>query len=115
MTNSISNYDRVTKTATTDKGMCNRDVVRFHYFNPNGAVQKKYAMDNVLAQYVDANIIPSGWHIAYGTFNDFHVKSLQNLLDKKRVRNFDASYHAERLFKEINETYTKLGEVILAS
>lgn len=113
MTNSVANYDKVTKTATSDKGLCNRDRVRFHYFNPNGAVQKKYAMDNCLATFVDAGVINSGWHIAHGTFNDYHVKAIVAELDKRRVRSFNINYPVERILQEIDETYSKLGEVIL--
>lgn len=112
--NQVTKYQRVTRTATTDKGMCNRDKVLFHYFNPNGAVQKKRDMDECLATFVDAGVIPAGWHLAYGTFNDYHVKELEKLLDKRRVRSFPARYHAKRILEEVESTYIKLGEAILA-
>jgi hypothetical protein len=79
-------YDFITKTATID-GQCktNKEAMMFHYFNVNGLVKRKHENDLAIAALVDAGVVRSGWHLAYGTFSDYEENSIIRLAGLKRV------------------------------
>lgn len=115
MTNQVRHYEEISNTLTTDHGLNNRDSARFHYFNVNGLYQKKKAMDNTISQYVDDGFIPSGWIIAYGTFNSYYTDRISNFAMKQRVRRISLETTLEGLQDAIDKGYTRLGEFILES
>lgn len=67
----------------------NREVVWFHFVNPNGLYAAKKAIDAKITELVDAGVCKSGAHIAYGSLNSFHTDLLMDLVSKKRVKTSD--------------------------
>jgi hypothetical protein len=85
-------YGYITKTATESKSSwSNVDLVRFHYFNPNGLVAEKIALDAQINALVDQGKCKSGAVIAFGSLDDFYREELRKLISKKRVGNIDAA------------------------
>ena len=84
--NHFDRYGFITTTATTD-GQCktNKEAMMFHYFNDNGLVARKRKNDLAISELVDAGVVRSGWHLAYGTLSDFEEKSIVRLAGLKRV------------------------------
>lgn len=71
-------------------------------------------MCDTITGYVNAGIIPSGWHLAYGSLNSYTSDRLtKDLHSKKRVGNTEAKVTFERLQEQIDKGYTKLGEFII--
>ena len=102
MTN--THFDKVTSTAKeVDSRWSNRDVVRFHYFNPNGAYKIHQKAYHHLMDAVDNVNIMGGALFAYG--GDYHIKKMSNLVSKKRVSPFNATYHAEQLLELAQKIY----------
>jgi len=98
-----SKYNHVANTATEPKNSwTNLEVAQFHYFNPNGLVQAKRKLDDQIADLVDAGIVPSGWHLAYGTMSDFEVNQIIDLTHKKRVGRISL-FVAIKMLTEQNE------------
>lgn len=64
----------------------NREIIWFHFVNPNGLYAAKKAINEKITELVDAGVCKSGAHIAYGSFNTFHTDWLMNLVSKKRVK-----------------------------
>lgn len=103
--------DYLMSEATTDDGLCNRDKVTFHYFNPNGLrVAWQKACERVTAA-VNAGKVPSGWIIAYGSFNHFSADRLDELLHKGRVGRIRLSVTLDGLRRDIVTINEKLSEV----
>ena len=67
----------------------NREIVCFHFLNPNGLYAAKKATDAKITELVDAGVCKSGAHLAYGSLNTFHTDWLMNLVSKKRVKTSD--------------------------
>jgi hypothetical protein len=85
-------YEYITKTATAPKAnWANRDLVRFHYFNPNGLVAKKIELDKQISALVDQGKCKTGAIIAYGSLDFFHRDELYKLLSKSKVNTIQAS------------------------
>lgn len=95
----------------------NADRVNFHYFNPNGEYAKWKGMCDTIRHYVNANVVPSGWHLAYGSFADFHANELEKLFkavsDGKRVGKIDLDVTLLQLREATNKGYEKLAERIM--
>ena len=92
----MPSFDRITQTATTPAATwSNRDVLRFHYFNPNGAYARFMRSYDRLLAAVDNVHVMGGALLAYS--GDYHTDAMQELIHRKRVRSFDATYHANRL------------------
>lgn len=83
-------------------------VAKFHYFNDNGIVAAKRALDDRIRAAVDSGKVPSGWHFAYGSFNDYHVKALGEITTKRRSKSWPVQYAVKRIEELIAETDAKL-------
>lgn len=104
----------VMEQATTDKGMGNSDRVNFHYFNPNGLGAEKKDLDDQIRLLVDAGRVPSGWHIAYGTFNDFHAAQLRKLVRRRKgLGNIETQVTIEGLRRECEKIREQIKTVSL--
>lgn len=83
-------FEYISKTAAAPTASwSNREVVAFHYFNPNGLWAEKKAVDALIDAAVEAGLCKSGSIIAYGGLNYFYTDQLMKLFDKKRVGNID--------------------------
>lgn len=68
------------ETATEPgRGWTNKSVAMFHAFNPNGIVAQKKSRDEEISKLVNRGIVPSGWIIAYGTFNNYATNELMRV------------------------------------
>jgi len=92
-------WEYITEQATNTDKLNLDDRVSFQYFNPNGLVAQKRANDNKITEMIDAGLVKSGWHIAYGTFADYWVKNVYELVQKKRLSR-RAVRSAEDLLRE---------------
>ena len=84
-------------------------LAKFHYFNDNGIVAAKSALDDRVRAAVDAGKVPHGWHFAYGSFNDYHVKALGEITTKGRAKMWDVQYAVKRLEELIAKVDAKLA------
>lgn len=89
----------------------NRDIVRFHYFNENGAVAAKRASDERIYAAVEAGLCKAGAIFAYGGMNNYHEEKMRGLLDARRVSSFDARYHPAEIYNQIKETDAFLNDI----
>lgn len=83
------NIDAIKTAKEINNKWTNREVIWFHFVNPNGLYAAKKAIDAKITEMVDAGVCKSGAHIAYGSFNNFHTEWLMNLVSKKRVKTSD--------------------------
>lgn len=105
------NFDYITKEAKNTDGMNNREKVSFHYFNKNGLYAEWKRNCERITKAVNDKIVKSGWHIAYGTFNDYHSNALEKLLEKRKVHTKTLRV-CLKMFQENNEYVdSKLKEI----
>jgi hypothetical protein len=98
------NFEYITQTATAPKTTWSgRELVRFHYFNPNGVMAAKLALDKEISKLVNDGKCNTGAIIAYGSLNYFYVDKLRDLLDMKRVNGMEA-YLVIKCLEEGNKT-----------
>ena len=83
-------------------------IAKFHYFNDNGIVAAKFALDDRIRAAVDAGKVPSGWHFAYGYLNDCHVKALREITTKSRSKPWPVHYAVKCIEDLIAEVDAKL-------
>lgn len=107
----VSRYDYITQAAKkVHSSWTNVEKLKFHYFNPRGLVAKKRANDQLISGLVDAGTVPSGWHLAYGTFSDFSEKNLIELAMQKRVSRIKAEVAIRMLAEEVLKVSLKIVE-----
>lgn len=106
-------WDHITKEATTDDRMNTRDLLSFHYFNPNGVYAAKRSNDDAISALVDAGTLRSGWLIAHGLFDRFHPDKLSHMLRLKRPARRDVIYHIEAMRRRNIEVKMKLDAVYM--
>lgn len=80
MARTRKSFEYVSETATSDDGLNLKQKAQFHYFNPNGLHAQKKALDEQISRLVDAGVVPSGWLLAYGSFDEFYVKELRKFV-----------------------------------
>lgn len=76
-------YEQITREIATDDGLNAFDTMMFHHSNPNGLLARKTKLNNIIAMLVDAGIVKSGWHLAYGSFADFAWKQMSKMVMRK--------------------------------
>lgn len=104
-------FDYVTEQAESDRGMSNKNAVYFHYFNPNGLCAAKKKLDDEIKTLVDSGVVKSGWHLAYGSFNDFHCENIRKLVNRKRrPGNIETQVAIEGLRNEVERIREKIQE-----
>ena len=109
--NHSDRYDFITTTAATD-GQCktNKEAMMFHYFNDNGLVARKRKNDLAISELVDAGVVNSGWHLAYGIFSNFEYKSIVRLALLKRVGGIACRVAISRMEEHCEEQEAKIIE-----
>ncbi len=105
-------FEFVTREATSIEQITNvKSRAAFHYWNPNGLIQAKRALNDRISDLVEAGTIRYGWHLAYGTLNDFWENEMIRVAMKSRPsrREYDL---AAQLLRENNEKVeAKVAEV----
>lgn len=106
-------YDFITKEATMDdtNSMNNRELLRFHYFNPNGLLAQKRSNDKKISALVNEGKVPSGWILAWGSMNDYSENRLYDMMDKKRVNSIKLHVALDMLKDNIKKATAKIKEV----
>ena len=103
------NFEYITQTAPAPKTTrSGRELVRFHYFSPNGVMAAKLALEKEINKRVDDGKCKTGAIIAYGSLNYFYVDRLRGLLDMKRVNGMEAYL----VIKSLEEGNKKAKEFI---
>lgn len=106
-TTARNSHKFVTEVATRcHRGWSNRNKVRFHCFNEAGFIAEKRRLNDTIREHVNEHGMRSGWHLAYGSFNDFHVKELYKLLEKKRVTDRELSVTLEMFRDHLSSAWT---------
>lgn len=88
-----------------------RELMQFHYFNKNGLVARKRANDEKITELVNAGVVPSGWHVAYGIFDDYSENLVMKLAEKRRVRRIKALVAIDMLKSQIERVNDKIQGV----
>jgi hypothetical protein len=110
--NEMNRFDAITQAATEiNRNWSNREILRFHMFNPNGLCKVKSAMDERVSNAVDAGLAMSGALIAYGTFNDFSVKLFRSMFDMKRVNGRKLRVAIEMMKDDLRRTENFLNGI----
>ena len=104
-------WDYIVEQATSDNGLKLKDKLSFHYFNPHGVIAEKKRLDDQIRDLVDAGKVAPGWHIAYGTFNDYHYNAMRKLLNRKQPRGWDVNYSIQKQREENEKVLIKIMEV----
>jgi hypothetical protein len=95
-----TDYEFVTKLATTAEGMSAANRARFNYFNPNGAYAVWKAAAEKIDAYVDAHPEqPNGVLFVHGSLNDWPHKLISKAAMAKTTKRFDVFY-AEQICRE---------------
>lgn len=104
--------DLVFNTATDISQMKNlKEAVAFDAFNPNGLVARKRKNDKLINQLIDDGTVPSGWFLAYGSYDDYYVDSFYKLAQRKRVSGVDQRVARKLLLQNIERVDAKIAEV----
>ena len=104
--------DFVFEEATDINQMKNlREAVQFDAFNPNGLVARKRKNDAVIGQLIDDGVVPVGWFLAYGSFNDYWVENMCKLAQKKRVSGREQRVARKLLLQDIENVEAKIAEL----
>jgi len=99
--NRLEKYLHISEKATApNKHWSNIDLLKFEYFNPNGAHALKMKLNDAICDAVDANIVKCGWHVAYGFLNDYHTSMIRELAMKKRATDFEARYYGDAIRRQ---------------
>lgn len=109
--NHVDRYNKITKTAATvAKSWTNREIVMFHYFNPNGLTAAKAVTDKQIDALVDAGLAKSGAIMAHGFLNHFYTDRLQKLFDKKAVNGIDLQVTLNGIRRDIEKANEFIAE-----
>lgn len=109
--NHVNRFETITKTATSvSHSWTNKEVVMFHYFNPNGLIAAKRIVDDQISQLVDSGKAKSGAIIAYGSLNFFNYDNLAKLLNKKAVRSIDLAVTIRGLKSDLERAKEYVAE-----
>lgn len=104
--------DFVFEEATDINQMKNlREAVQFDAFNPNGLVARKRRNDELIGQLIDSGVVPQGWFLAYGSFNDYWVEKVYKLTAKKRVSGREQRLARRLLLEDIEKVEAKIAEL----
>ena len=111
----LSRYDHITTTATEPKtSWTNAEVAQFHYFNPNGLIQAKRALDDQISDLVYAGAVPSGWLFSYGSMASFQADRIRELAIQDRVGSITLSVAIEMLTEQNEKVAAKIDEALAA-
>ncbi len=100
----MASFDYITETATKPaRHWTNKDCLRFEYFNPNGVVARKRAVEEKISQLVDEGKAKTGALYAYGSLdNDYSYDKMQKMLGQKKVKRIDLYVAVSMMNDSIN-------------
>lgn len=113
MTSSAS-WNYITKEATkVARSWTYREMVAFHYFNPNGLISRKSANDRKIDELVEKKMTPTGAIMAYGGLAYFETRNLTELwATKKRVSYVSYTVAVDMLREKCEKQEKFIAEVI---
>lgn len=86
MRNKYERYNFVSNRAKTPKpSWTSIEVVRFHYYNPNGLYARKKKIDAKIIDLIDKRLIKEGAWYAHGAGNHFFPDKLSDFIRIGRV------------------------------
>lgn len=85
----MDKFEAIKSATEVNNKWTNREVIWFHYFNPNGLYAAKKSINDKISALVDAGVCKPGAIIAYGGLYTFHTDRLSDLVTKKRVKTSD--------------------------
>ena len=106
----MTDFNYISKTATSDKGLNNADTAAFHYFNPNGLIAEHAAACDRVTVLVDAGRVNNGWHLAYGSLNSYHADEIRDLYNSRRVGSRLLELRLEGLRSQITKINDRVDE-----
>ena len=104
-------FEYISKEAKNTEGMNNKQTIQFHYFNPNGLVEQWRKNCDRITKAVNDGVVKSGWHIAYGSFDDFYMEEVLKLARKERVNRISMQVAINMLQERIELVNNKLEEI----
>lgn len=106
-------YDEITTTLASDEKLRNiKEHALFHYFNPNGAVQKWEIACKKIDEAVSAGKMKSGAILAYGSMNDHHREALYKQIRLKCPKVWNVHYHVRGLREAAERAEQKAAEAM---
>ena len=112
MTKQKMTFEFVTREATSIEQITNVKMrAAFHYWNPNGLIQEKRGLNDRIRDLVEAGTVRYGWHLAYGTFNDFWEKEMIRVAMKSRPSRREYNLAAQLLRENNEKIEAKVAEV----
>lgn len=109
----MPSYNHVTRVATKPRPTwTNKQVLLFHYHNPNGGYAAYTAAYARLRDHVAAGKCKSGALLAFDGYSQ--QAAIARLSGQQRIKAFHARYHGERLAKTAAQIdhFIATGEVI---
>ena len=104
-------FEVITQIAKKPRsGWSNLDIVKFHYFNPNGLTAQKKVTDKQIDELVDSGLAKSGAIMAHGSLNYFYTDRLHKLFDKKAVNGIDLQVTLEGIRRDIETAKEFIAE-----
>ena len=85
----MKNFEAIKYATEVSNKWTNREVIWFHYTNPNGLYAAKQSINDKISTLVDAGACNPGAFIAYGTLNSIDTDWLSRLASNKRVKTSD--------------------------
>jgi hypothetical protein len=113
MTSSAS-WNYLTKEATkVARSWTYREMVAFHYFNPNGLISRKATNDRKIDELCENKMCANGAIMAYGGLAYFETQNLTDLWSqKKRVSRVDYWVAVEMLREKCEKQEKFIAETI---
>mgnify|MGYP003145191538 CR=1 FL=1 len=106
--------DFVFEEATSVNQMKNlKEAVQFDAFNPNGLVARKRKNDHRISDLINQGVVPPGWFLAYGSYDDYWVENMYKLAKKKRVSGREQRVARKLLLQDIEKVEAKIAEVAI--
>lgn len=105
-------FETITKTAKEPMASWNNsDLLRFHFFNPNGLMGQKRALDAKIDQAHSEGRCMGGAVFAYGSLNRYSFDRMLGMLELQRVSSIDLSVTLKMLKEDIKRAEEFLAEI----
>ena len=107
--NPVKRIEHILETETEIRNdFTAKEVVCFHYFNPNGLYAKAKELENQIMEMVKAKTVQPGWLIAYDF--RFNYKEMLNLFQLKKPRWTNVNIWIQMFEDEIEKVNNKIRE-----
>ena len=100
--NKMTRFQYITRKATACMdSWTNIEKVHFHAFNAHGIMAQRIKSNDRIRALVDSGFAKTGALYAHGSLNDYHTQKLISLTRKSRATDFEATYYAQEIAREI--------------